>query len=135
MPTLTYPVHPHCGFRSGGEQFRGAVGADADDRGRGRLGPVAGVTCANRPLAVEWFSFEMIYRKSVELYRPLNGTDKRPVRNPAGIGGFRFVELLARRMRVYEKVLEPVFEAMGLARVAQHRSKDVHLWRQGAASI
>ena len=47
--------------------------------------------------------------------------------NPAGLDGFEFVEFCAPE----KGMLEPVFEAMGFTRVAQHRSKDVHLWRQG----
>lgn len=32
-------------------------------------------------------------------------------------------------------MLEPVFEVMGFTRIAQHRSKDVHLWRQGQINL
>lgn len=51
--------------------------------------------------------------------------------NPAGLDGFEFVEFCAPE----KGVLEPVFEVMGFARVAQHRSKDVHLWRQGGINL
>ena len=51
--------------------------------------------------------------------------------NPAGLDGFEFVEFCAPE----KGVLEPVFEAMGFTRVAQHRSKDVHLWRQGGINL
>lgn len=47
--------------------------------------------------------------------------------NPMGLDGFEFVEFAAGE----EGVLEPVFEMLGFVRVAQHRSKAVHLWRQG----
>jgi 4-hydroxyphenylpyruvate dioxygenase len=51
--------------------------------------------------------------------------------NPAGLDGFEFVEFCAPE----RGMLEPVFEAMGFTRVAQHRSKDVHLWRQGGINL
>jgi 4-hydroxyphenylpyruvate dioxygenase len=51
--------------------------------------------------------------------------------NPLGLDGFEFVEFCAPE----KGLLEPVFEAMGFARVAQHRSKDVHLWRQGEINL
>ncbi|HKY90858.1 MAG TPA: 4-hydroxyphenylpyruvate dioxygenase [Nevskiaceae bacterium] len=47
--------------------------------------------------------------------------------NPMGLDGFEFVEFAARE----RGILEPVFETLGFARVARHRSKDVELWRQG----
>ena len=47
--------------------------------------------------------------------------------NPMGLNGFEFVEFTAPE----EGILEPVFEVMGFARVAVHRSKNVTLWRQG----
>ena len=46
--------------------------------------------------------------------------------NPMGLDGFEFVEFCAPDAGV----LEPVFEMLGFRRVAEHRSKDVHLWRQ-----
>ena len=46
--------------------------------------------------------------------------------NPMGLDGFEFVEFSAPEAGV----LEPVFETLGFERVAEHRSKDVHLWRQ-----
>lgn len=51
--------------------------------------------------------------------------------NPAGLDGFEFVEFCAPE----KGVIEPVFEGMGFTRVAQHRSKDVHLWRQGGVNL
>ncbi|VAV91206.1 4-hydroxyphenylpyruvate dioxygenase [hydrothermal vent metagenome] len=51
--------------------------------------------------------------------------------NPAGLDGFEFVEFCAPE----KGVLEPVFEVMGFTRVARHRSKDVHLWRQGGINL
>jgi 4-hydroxyphenylpyruvate dioxygenase len=47
--------------------------------------------------------------------------------NPIGLDGFEFVEFSAPE----KGVIEPVFEAMGFAHIARHRSKDVALWRQG----
>ena len=47
--------------------------------------------------------------------------------NPMGLDGFEFVEFAATQ----PGHLEPVFETLGFARVAQHRSKNAHLWRQG----
>ena len=51
--------------------------------------------------------------------------------NPIGLDGFEFVEFCAPD----KGVLEPVFEAMGFAHVANHRSKDVQLWRQGGINL
>jgi len=51
--------------------------------------------------------------------------------NPLGLDGFEFVEFTAPE----KGVLEPVFESMGFARVARHRSKDVDLWRQGEINL
>ena len=51
--------------------------------------------------------------------------------NPLGLDGFEFVEFSAPE----KGLLEPVFETMGFTRVAQHRSKDVHLWRQGEINL
>jgi 4-hydroxyphenylpyruvate dioxygenase len=51
--------------------------------------------------------------------------------NPAGLDGFEFIEFSAPE----KGVLEPVFEAMGFTEVARHRSKDVHLWRQGGINL
>ena len=51
--------------------------------------------------------------------------------NPLGLDGFEFVEFTAPE----KGVLEPVFTCMGFTRVAQHRSKDVHLWRQGEINL
>ena len=56
-------------------------------------------------------------------------TEKYP--NPMGLDGFAFVEFSAPKTGV----LEPVFESMGFTRVAQHRSKNVHLWRQGEIDL
>ena len=51
--------------------------------------------------------------------------------NPAGLDGFEFIEFSAPE----KGVLEPVFETMGFAKVARHRSKDVELWRQGGINL
>src|SRR5688500_17904660 len=51
--------------------------------------------------------------------------------NPIGLDGFEFVEFCAPE----KGMLEPVFQAMGFTWVAQHRSKDVHLWRQGGINL
>ncbi|PIE16883.1 MAG: 4-hydroxyphenylpyruvate dioxygenase [Proteobacteria bacterium] len=47
--------------------------------------------------------------------------------NPLGLDGFEFVEFTAP----HKGILEPVFAAMGFEHVADHRSKDAQLWRQG----
>lgn len=47
--------------------------------------------------------------------------------NPTGLDGFEFIEFSAPE----KGILEPVFEKMGFTKVANHRSKDVGLWRQG----
>jgi 4-hydroxyphenylpyruvate dioxygenase len=47
--------------------------------------------------------------------------------NPMGLMGFEFVEFASP----VPNVLEPVFEMLGFARVATHRSKAVTLYRQG----
>ena len=47
--------------------------------------------------------------------------------NPLGLMGFEFVEFASPT----PNLLEPVFERMGFAHVANHRSKDVSLYRQG----
>ena len=44
-----------------------------------------------------------------------------------GLDGFEFVEFGAPQVGV----LEHVFDMLGFVRVAKHRSKAVHLWRQG----
>lgn len=47
--------------------------------------------------------------------------------NPLGLDGFEFVEFTAPE----RGLLEAVFSSMGFEHVADHRSKDVQLWRQG----
>ena len=47
--------------------------------------------------------------------------------NPMGLDGFEFVEFASPT----PGVLEPVFEMLGFAHIARHRSKDVDLYRQG----
>ena len=51
--------------------------------------------------------------------------------NPLGLDGFEFVEFSAPE----KGMLAPVFERMGFARIARHRSKDVDLWRQGEINL
>jgi 4-hydroxyphenylpyruvate dioxygenase len=51
--------------------------------------------------------------------------------NPIGLDGFEFVEFCAPE----KGVLEPVFQAMGFTHLANHRSKDVQLWRQGGINL
>ena len=51
--------------------------------------------------------------------------------NPMGLCGFEFVEFASPT----PGVLEPVFEAMGFTKVAQHRSKAVTLYRQGGINF
>ena len=50
-----------------------------------------------------------------------------PFENPMGLAGFEFVEFASPT----PALLEPLFEKMGFAQVARHRSKDVLLYRQG----
>jgi len=47
--------------------------------------------------------------------------------NPMGLDGFEFVEFASPK----PGVLEPVFAKLGFSEVAQHRSKNVTLYRQG----
>ena len=47
--------------------------------------------------------------------------------NPMGLDGFEFVEFTAPE----RGALEPVLEVLGFTHIANHRSKDVELWRQG----
>ena len=51
--------------------------------------------------------------------------------NPAGLDGFEFIEFSAPQ----KGALEPAFERMGFVQVAQHRSKDVQVWRQGSINL
>jgi 4-hydroxyphenylpyruvate dioxygenase len=51
--------------------------------------------------------------------------------NPLGLDGFEFVEFSAPE----KGLLEPVFAVMGFTHIASHRSKDVHLWRQGEINL
>ncbi len=51
--------------------------------------------------------------------------------NPMGLMGFEFVEFASPTPHV----LEPVFEMMGFSKVAQHRSKNVTLYRQGGINF
>ena len=51
--------------------------------------------------------------------------------NPMGLMGFEFVEFSSPT----PNVLEPAFEKLGFTRVANHRSKDVALYRQGAINF
>jgi 4-hydroxyphenylpyruvate dioxygenase len=48
-----------------------------------------------------------------------------------GTDGFEFVEYAA----LDPKPLEQLFERLGFSKVAKHRSKNVHLWRQGAINF
>src|SRR5262245_1141350 len=47
--------------------------------------------------------------------------------NPMGLAGFEFVEFASP----VPGVIEPMLEMLGFTRVAEHRSKDVSLYRQG----
>ncbi|MEM7251905.1 MAG: 4-hydroxyphenylpyruvate dioxygenase [Pseudomonadota bacterium] len=51
--------------------------------------------------------------------------------NPMGLCGFEFVEFAAPA----DGVLEPIFAMLGFTRVAEHRSKKVSLYRQGAINF
>ena len=47
--------------------------------------------------------------------------------NPMGLDGFEFVEFAA----LEKGILEPIFTRLGFTHIANHRSKDVKLYRQG----
>ncbi len=47
--------------------------------------------------------------------------------NPMGLDGFEYVEFSAPE----RGILEPVFSMLGFSHIANHRSKEVTLWRQG----
>ena len=51
--------------------------------------------------------------------------------NPLGLDGFEFIEFCAPE----KGLLEPVFQRTGFTQIARHRSKDVHLWRQGGINL
>ncbi len=51
--------------------------------------------------------------------------------NPMGLAGFEFVEFASP----VPDVLEPLFKTMGFSRVAEHRSKNVALYRQGGINF
>ncbi len=51
--------------------------------------------------------------------------------NPLGLDGFEFIEFTARE----KGQLEPVFRTLGFTHVANHRTKDVQLWRQGGINL
>jgi len=51
--------------------------------------------------------------------------------NPMGLCGFEFIEFASNE----SGVLEPIFEMAGFSKVAVHRSKDVHLYRQGGINL
>ena len=48
-------------------------------------------------------------------------------KNPMGMDGFEFVEFASPE----SGLLESVFELLGFSHVANHKSKDVKLYRQG----
>ncbi|PTR10920.1 MULTISPECIES: 4-hydroxyphenylpyruvate dioxygenase [unclassified Novosphingobium] len=51
--------------------------------------------------------------------------------NPLGLDGFEFIEFASAD----RGSLGPVFTAMGFTHIANHRSKDVELWRQGGINL
>jgi len=51
--------------------------------------------------------------------------------NPMGLMGFEFIEFASPT----PGTLEPIFEIMGFTKVATHRSKNVHLYRQGEINL
>ena len=51
--------------------------------------------------------------------------------NPMGLAGFEFVEFASPE----PGILEPVFEMMGFTHIANHRSKNVKLYRQGGINF
>lgn len=50
--------------------------------------------------------------------------------NPLELCGFAFIEFVST-----ENGLDQIFEAIGFAKVAKHKSKKVYLWRQGNINI
>ena len=51
--------------------------------------------------------------------------------NPMGLDGFEFVEFSSPE----PGILQPVFDLLGFAAVARHRSKKVTLYRQGGINF
>ena len=51
--------------------------------------------------------------------------------NPMGLDGFEFVEFSAPE----KGLLEDIFRRTGFTHIANHRSKDVQLWRQGGINL
>jgi 4-hydroxyphenylpyruvate dioxygenase len=51
--------------------------------------------------------------------------------NPAGLDGFEFIEFSSPE----KGHLETVFTAMGFSHIANHRTKDAQLWRQGGINL
>ena len=51
--------------------------------------------------------------------------------NPMGLDGFEFIEFSAPE----RGHLGRIFKAMGFTKIAEHRSKDVDLWRQGGINL
>src|SRR3979490_2813731 len=51
--------------------------------------------------------------------------------NPMGLMGFEFIEFASPT----PNTLEPVFQIMGFSKVANHRSKNVSLYRQGGINL
>ena len=51
--------------------------------------------------------------------------------NPMSLDGFEFVEFASPE----RGLLEPVFELLGFSHVANHKSKDVKLYRQGGINF
>jgi 4-hydroxyphenylpyruvate dioxygenase len=51
--------------------------------------------------------------------------------NPLGLDGFEFIEFASAE----RGSLGPVFARMGFTHIANHRSKDVELWRQGGINL
>jgi len=62
---------------------------------------------------------------------PLDVSPATGLPNPLGLDGFEFIEFTAPE----KGLLEPVFAAMGFTHVADHRTKAVHLWRQGGINL
>lgn len=51
--------------------------------------------------------------------------------NPMGLDGFEFIEFSAPE----RGLLEGVFAQMGFTKIAEHKSKDIDLWRQGDINL
>jgi 4-hydroxyphenylpyruvate dioxygenase len=57
----------------------------------------------------------------------MSNSTNHTLENPLGLDGFEFIEFASPT----PGILEPIFEMMGFAKIATHRSKNADLYRQG----